>query len=146
MPVGLIRRQSYELAIDYGQFYLFAATSSDLELTDIVDMAIEHGRFASDGSNFVVLSPISYDPKMKLTVELWSAPPPNDRDNWAVAFESEIAVGENENISISSAAGLDYLNFYAPSGRYNVDVVGSIDSARAPSVRSTGCWRVRLWP
>jgi hypothetical protein len=73
---------------DYGQFYLTASTPRfDVDVSEVVDDAIDAGGISQRGPFVVILSPFQWSWDMALSVELWAEAPLDDLDAWQEAFE-----------------------------------------------------------
>lgn len=110
-----------------------------------VDDSIDAG-IGQDGALTVVFSPHQNNFAMRLDVQLWAAPPPDDITAWQEAFEATLDVGER---------GLIYSNVHdarqeipVPPGRYLARITGRgfVAVGWPGSTEPGDQWRIQLFP
>jgi hypothetical protein len=134
------------VALDYGQFYL-RTTEEDPELAvDLLDEAHDADGIAQQGGLVVVESPHQNNFEMPLRVEVWTAPPDGDIEEWEEAYEVHLDVGDDGLTYESPTLGITPLP--VPPGSYHVIITGRgfVGYGWPGSTTPGDSWRIRLWP
>ncbi len=144
----MVSAQSLTLWMDYGQFYIHGGVGDDEDAFDLVELAMANHPAASDGKTVVVLCPHQNNFEMPVRVEVWTARPDDDRDEWQQVSESQLQVGPNASLYYDSPTGAGSDPIPVPDGEYVIEVSGrGFVNYGWPGTTTPGDeWRFRLWP
>ncbi|WP_406280497.1 hypothetical protein OH799_14400 [Nocardia sp. NBC_00881] len=144
---GPISEETVKLFMDYGQFCIDGGLGNPDEEIDLLDRALAAHPFASDGLAMVVLSPHQNNFRMLITVQVWGARPPWDRDEWQQVCEARLRVGPEGSLYLSSPTD-GAADCPVPEGEYLIEVSGRgfINYGWPGSTKPGDVWRIRLWP
>jgi hypothetical protein len=135
------------VSLDYSQFYLHTAEEDPDLAVDLLGDAQNGDGIAQQGGLVVVESPHQNNFEMPLRVEVWTAPPEDDLDEWQEAFEVHLDVGD-DGLNYESPT-LDITPLPVPPGSYHAIITGRgfVGHGWWPGSTTPGdAWRVRLWP
>ncbi|MFQ6395502.1 hypothetical protein ACLMAJ_18805 [Nocardia sp. KC 131] len=152
-PANLVSEHTAEVAQDYGQFLLSGGEGdldnrSDYYEVDLLDQAFASRPCAGDGETVLVLTPHQNNFEMQLTVQVWDARPPADRDSWQQVSEARLRIGDVATLFFESPT-LDVSDIApVPAGAYLIEVSGTgFLNYGWPGTTTPGdVWRIRLWP
>ncbi|WP_040780770.1 hypothetical protein [Nocardia pneumoniae] len=142
-----VSEETAELFMDYGQFCVDGGLGDPDSETDLLDRALAAHPYASDGLTMVVLSPHQNNFRMPVTVQVWGARPPGDREQWQQVCEARLRVGPEEVLSLSSPTD-GAADCSVPEGDYLIEVSGRgfVTYGWPGSTEPGDVWRIRLWP
>ena len=145
-PSTLLASTVLDVAQDHGQFHLVTAWSGEDDLVELIHRAIDGERIAQGAETLVILCPHQNNFEMALTVEQWSAEPPDDLPAWEEVFEASLDVGEL-GVLFSNTI-LDNKNLPVPPGSYRVRIAGRgfINAGWPGSTTPGDVWRFQFWP
>ncbi len=144
----MVSAQSLTLGMDYGQFYIYGGLGDFEDAFELAELAMADHPTAGDGNTVVVLCPHQNNFEMPVRVEVWSARPDDDRDDWQQVSESPLRVGPNATLYYDSPPGTDFDPIPVPEGNYVIEVSGrGFVNYGWPGTTTPGDeWRFRLWP
>ncbi|WP_454196003.1 hypothetical protein [Nocardia sp. Marseille-Q1738] len=142
-----VSEETVELFMDYGQFCIDGGLGDPEKELDLLDRALAAHPYASDGSAMVVLSPHQNNFRMPVTVQVWGARPPGDRDQWQQVCEERLRVGPEGILQLSSPTD-GAADCPVPEGDYLIEVSGRgfVNYGWPGSTEPGDVWRIRLWP
>jgi hypothetical protein len=134
------------VALDYGQFYLHTDEEDPELAVDLLDVAQASDGIAQRAGLVVVVSPHQNNFAMPLRIEVWTAEPDGDLDEWEEAFETHIDVGD-EGLTYESPT-LDLTPIAVPPGSYHALITGRgfVAHGWPGSTEPGDSWRIRVWP
>jgi hypothetical protein len=132
------------VALDYGQFSL--STGVELDSMDILNEAIEGRGIAQRRGTTVVLSRHQNNFAMPLRVEVWPAPPIDDLDEWEMACDVHIEVGESGLVYQSPTMYATELPVPPGSYRLRICARGFIAYGFPGTTTPPDVWRLQCWP
>lgn len=142
--VGPQSAEDLVVALDYGQFSL--STDLELDSSDILNEAIEGHGIAQRRGTTVVLSRHQNNFAMPLRVEVWTAPPTDDLDEWELACDVHIDVGESGLVYQSPTMTATELPVPPGSYRLRICARGFIAYGFPGSTTPPDVWRLQCWP
>lgn len=142
-----ISEETVELFMDYGQFCVDGGLGDPDREPDLLDRALAAHPPASNGLAMVVLSPHQNNFRMPVTVQVWDARPPGDRDAWQQVCEARLRVGPEGVLYLSSPID-GAVDCPVPEGDYLIEVSGRgfVNYGWPGSTEPGDVWRIRLWP
>ena len=157
----LINAQDLVVGADYGQIYIWPYSSaSPDELDDddddeivalaALDDATASGRFVGVRPGFIdALTPGQCNFHTPLRLEVWSAEPPDDRDDWDHEVDADLDVPEGSLLIAGPPAHTkeEVTEASVPAGSYRVRISGrGFTELGAAGANGDDCYRLRLWP
>ena len=144
-PPRLLFAHDRRVALDYGQFYLRSGECDPDLAVQLLDDALQNGIAQRDGIA-VVVSPHQNNFDMAFRVELWSAEPTPDLDEWQEASELHLDVSEY-GLHYDSPT-LESVDLQVPVGSYHALVTGRdfVTCGWPGSTTPGDKWRIRLFP
>ncbi|WP_067479483.1 hypothetical protein [Nocardia amamiensis] len=142
-----VSEETVELFMDYGQFCIDGGLGDPDSEPDLLDRALAAQPYASDGLAMVVLNPHQNNFRMPVTVQVWGARPPGDRDQWQQVCEARLRVSPEGFLSLSSPTD-GAVDCEVPEGDYLIEVSGRgfVNYGWPGSTEPGDVWRIRLWP
>ncbi|WP_179276608.1 hypothetical protein [Rhodococcus sp. 14-1411-2a] len=136
-----------ELTMDHGQFYLRGGLDDGENEYPLLEQALANQPTAGDGKTLVILSPHQNNFEMSIDVELFTARPPSDDDQWQQVSEDRLEIGPEGVLQIDSTT-MDPVDCLIPPGDYLVQVSGRgfVNYGWPGSTTPGDVWRIRLWP
>jgi hypothetical protein len=140
--------RDFQVAMDYGQFYLYVAEPAEGESGEdlMLNGAVEPDGVAQSPAAVLVESPHQNNFDMSLRVEVWADRPDDDLHEWEEALEASLVIG-GYGLRYSSPT-LDIVDLEVPPGTYRALVTGrGFVAVGWPGSTTPGDrWRIRLWP
>ncbi|MEV6426628.1 hypothetical protein [Nocardia sp. NPDC051463] len=150
---NLVSEQTVTLAMDYGQFLISGGAGDENDRSDyyeveLLDRAMASQPRAGDGITVLVLSPHQNNFAMAVTVQVWDARPPADRDAWQQVCEARLQVGDVGALFLESPTLDMIVAAQVPEGTYLLEVSGTgfLNYGWPGSTTPGDSWRIRLWP
>lgn len=134
------------VALDYGQFYLHTSEEDPELAVDLLGEAQGAAGIAQQGGLVVIESPHQNNFEMPLRVEVWTAQPGDNLDDWEDAFEVHLVVG-HDGLMYESPT-LDMTPLPVPLGSYYAIITGRgfVGHGWPGSTTPGDSWRIRVWP
>jgi hypothetical protein len=131
--------------MDYGHFTVTGSTT--FSRAGLLEKALLAPPSISDGATVIVLSPHQNNFALPLSVEVWSAAPDPDPDDWQQVSQERLTVDERRSIYIESPT-LDGVSCPLSPGEYVVETSGRgfVAAGWPGSVLPADDWRIRIWP
>ncbi|WP_210729898.1 MULTISPECIES: hypothetical protein [unclassified Rhodococcus (in: high G+C Gram-positive bacteria)] len=136
-----------ELTMDHGQFYLRGGLDDGENEYPLLKQALASQPAAGDGKTLVILSPHQNNFEMSIDVELFTARPSSDDDQWQQVSEDRLEIGPEGVLQIDSTT-MDPVDCAIPPGDYLVQVSGRgfVNYGWPGGTTPGDVWRIRLWP
>jgi hypothetical protein len=150
----LIAAHDLIVRADYGQIYIeSSATEDDDGWGDLdpynaaLDDATESGRFVGVRPGLIdLLTPGQWNFQTPMRLEIWSAEPADDRDEWDHEVDGDLDVPDGW-ISFAASGGGYPERMEIPSGDYRVRVSGrGFTQVGRAGAEGDDSYRLRLWP
>jgi hypothetical protein len=145
----LISAQDLIVAADYGQIYIYSASSLD-EL-DVYEAALDDarnsGRYVGVRPGFIdLMTPGQYNFETPLRLEVWSADPPDDRNHWDHEVDADLDIPDGQ-IFFEASGGGPTTSAGIPAGAYRARISGrGFTEMGFAGAEGTDTYRLRLWP
>ena len=135
------------LMMDHGQFYLRGGVDDGENEYPLLELALANQPNAGDGKTMVVLSPHQNNFEMQIDVEVFTARPPTDDDQWQQIVEDHLDIGPDGVLQIDSTT-TSPVDCVVPPGSYLVQVSGRgfVNYGWPGGTTPGDVWRIRLWP
>ena len=143
----LVNSEQVVLTMDYGQFYLRGGLADGENEYPLLEQALANQPNAGDGQTMVVLSPHQNNFEMQIDVEVFTARPPIDDDQWQQIIEDHLDIGPDGVLQIDSPT-TSPVDCVVPPGSYLVQVSGRgfVNYGWPGGTTPGDVWRIRLWP
>lgn len=141
-------RHEFVLFLTYGQFYIQFGSGGANDFDALVQDAIRNGSHASDESNVVVISPVSFNPQLTVMIEVWTGKPPVDDGEWQIKIRDSVTVDDSHVVNLVTIDATETSRFDLSPGPYEIEVLGRAESFRTGSNQSApdDRWKIRVWP
>jgi len=145
----LISAQDLIVAADYGQIYIYSSKS--LDDPDVclaaLDEATRSGRYVGVQPGFIdLMTPGQYNFSTPLSLEVWSADPPDDLSDWDHVVDADLDIPDGQIVFEASGGGPATSAGIAP-GAYRVRVSGRGFAEQGfAGADGTDAYRLQLWP
>lgn len=135
------------LMMDYGQFYLRGGLDDGENEYPLLEQALANQPNAGDGKTMVVLSPHQNNFEMQIDVEVFTARPPIDDDQWQQIIEDHLVIGPDGVLQIDSPT-TSPVDCVVTPGSYLVQISGRgfVNYGWPGGTTPGDVWRIRLWP
>jgi hypothetical protein len=113
----------------------------------LLEQSFESPPSASDGRVALFQSPHQNNFQMAIEVQVWSARPPLDADDWQQVSTEEVVVDERQTLHIGSPT-MEGVEVTVPEGTYQAEASGRgfVNHGWPGSTEPGDEWRIRLWP
>ncbi|MPZ79776.1 MAG: hypothetical protein GEV28_05000 [Actinophytocola sp.] len=142
-----------EVEIDHGQVYIYSESpyekdpESDAVLRALDD-AWKSRRFVGVADGLIdLVTPVQWNFHAPMRIEVWSAQPPSDEDNWDHVVDVDFDVSNNQVI-FQGSGGLMPVRCGepVPSGAYRARVAGRGYTEVSSGAEGLDSYRLQLWP
>lgn len=142
-----VSEHTVELFMDYGQFCLHGGLGELEDEMPLLEQALAAQPCAANGTSVLVLNPHQNNFRMPVTVQVWTARPPADRDAWQQVCEARLRIGPDGKLAMTSPVD-GYAECPVPEGEYLIEVSGRgfVNYGWPGSTEPGDEWRLRLWP
>jgi 8-oxo-dGTP pyrophosphatase MutT (NUDIX family) len=155
----LINAQDLIVVADYGQLYIWPYSTAPPDEVDdddddvalaALDDARESGRFVGVRPGFIdVLIPGGHNFHTPLRLEVWSAEPPDDREDWDHEVDADLDVPEGLLLIAGPPAHTktEVIEANVPADSYRVRISGrGFTELGTAGADGDDSYRLRLWP
>jgi hypothetical protein len=144
--------QDLIVAADHGQIYVYSPVAaadddSDNPYLAALDDAVESGRFVGTRPGLIdVMTPGQWNFQTPMRLEVWSAEPPDDSQDWDHEVDVDLDVPDGHLIFEASGGG-PAIPASIPPGSYRVRVSGhGFTDLGAAGAEGGDHYRLRMWP
>jgi ribosomal protein S13 len=156
-PAEMIRAQDLVVVADHGQIYICSIAGEEEDeyfdaaaghLISALDDATRSGRFVGVQPGLIdVLTPGQWNFRTPMRLEVWSAEPPDDRDQWDHEVDADFDVPDGRISFMPPAGGPPDVSANIPAGRYRARISGRRFTALGHAgADGNDSYRLRLWP
>jgi hypothetical protein len=145
-----IRTSELEIALDYGQIYLYDAGAgidfpSNVVL-DALNEALQSRRYVGVAGGVIdLLSPVQFNVNAPMRLELWAGEPSDDHANWdhVVDIDMDAPTGQ---LRFEASGGWEPIAAQVPPGLYRARLAGRGYNYSNPQGGGLDGYRLQLWP
>lgn len=156
-PAEMIRAQDLVVAADHGQIYIFSIAGEEEDedfdpaeghLLSALDDATRSRRFVGVQPGLIdLLTPGQWNFRTPMRLEVWSAEPSDDRDQWDHEVDADFDVPDGRIYFMASGGGTADVSADIPAGRYRARISGRGFTALGHAgADGNDSYRLRLWP
>ena len=146
----LISAQDLVVAADHGQIYIFSAAAGlfDDIWMPVLEDAWESDRFVGVLPGFIdLLTPGQWNFQTPLRLEVWSAEPADDRNDWDHEVDVDFDVPDGRISFQPSGGSSHFTSAEVPAGTYRARVSGrGFTEVGHAGADGDDSYRLRLWP
>ncbi|MBP2334017.1 hypothetical protein JOF41_000195 [Saccharothrix coeruleofusca] len=148
----LVDHGDLEVEINHGQVYIYSAPPWRTDpnqanaMLHALDDAQNSGRYVGVSSGLVdLVVPTHWNFNAPMRVEVWTAEPPPDDDNWDNVVDVDLDITD-DTLHFQGSGGRPPIPCAVPSGAYRARIAGrGYDQLRA-DVEGMDDYRLQLWP
>jgi hypothetical protein len=143
----LLDAQDLIVAADYGQLYIYSALDEPEVYLAALEDARGSGRYVGVLPGFLdLMTPGQYNFQTPLRLEVWSADPPEDLEQWDHEVDADLDIPAGR-IFFEASGGGPSSSADVPAGAYRVRISGRGFTERGSAgAEGTDSYRLRLWP
>jgi len=156
-PAGMVSAQDLAVAADHGQIYIFSIAGEEEDedfdpaeghLLSALDDATRSRRFVGVQPGLIdLLTPGQWNFRTPMRLEVWSAEPPDDRDQWDHEVDADFDVPDGRIYFMASGGGTADVSADIPAGRYRARISGRGFTALGHAgADGDDSYRLRIWP